>query len=50
MKIRNISDQKGKPFVESSAAKAFDVEQSLQLPGEKPLFPTKFMKFCCSTE
>lgn len=50
MEIRYISDQKGKPFVQSSAVKGFDVEHSLQLTEEKPRFPTKFLKFCCSTE
>lgn len=50
MEIRYISDQKGKPFVQSSAVKGFDVEHSLQLAEEKPLVPTKFLKFCRSTE
>lgn len=50
MEIRYISDQKGQPFVQPSAVKDFYVEHSLQLTEEKPLFPTKFLKFGCSTE
>lgn len=48
MEIRYISDQKEKPFVQSSAAKGFDVEHSLQLTEEKHSFPPSSWNFAAA--